>query len=118
MSLPLLWLCVVQAIYFGVTGLWPILHIRSFMVLTGPKTDLWLVRTVGLLVTVIAIVLAAAAKRGQITLEIALLAVGTASALTLVDVVYVVRRVIARIYLLDAAAEIALIIGWILLWKP
>lgn len=117
MTQPLLWLCVIQSLYFGVTGLWPIFHIRSFMAVTGPKTDLWLVKTVGALVTVVAIVLGSAARRNAITLEIAVLAVGTAAALTAIDIYYVARRVIARIYLIDAFAEILLITGWLLLWR-
>ena len=42
----------VQAGYFVVTGVWPIVHMRSFLAVTGPKTDLWLVKTIGVLVTV------------------------------------------------------------------
>ena len=117
MTQPLLWLCVIQSLYFGVTGLWPIFHIRSFMAVTGPKTDLWLVKTVGTLVTIVAVVLGSAAGRNAITLETAVLAVGTAAALTLIDLYYVARRVIAQIYLIDAFAEILLITGWLVLWR-
>ena len=35
------------------TGIWPLLDIESFQDVTGSKTDLWLVRTVGVLVAVI-----------------------------------------------------------------
>ena len=35
------------------TGLWPLFNIESFQQVTGPKTDLWLVRTVGVLVDLI-----------------------------------------------------------------
>src|SRR2546421_737901 len=47
------WIALIQSAYFLLTGLWPIFHIRSFMRITGPKNDLWLVRTVRLLLTVI-----------------------------------------------------------------
>ena len=36
-----------QAVYYILTGVWPLVHIRSFMAVTGPKTDLWLARTTG-----------------------------------------------------------------------
>jgi len=51
-----------------------------------------------------------------VTFEIFLLAVGSASALTLVDVIYVTNGTIAKIYLLDAAAEIILITFWLVLY--
>ncbi|VTR52312.1 Uncharacterised protein [Sphingobacterium thalpophilum] len=39
----------IQGIYYCLTGIWPVIHISSFMAVTGPKTDLWLVKMVGLL---------------------------------------------------------------------
>jgi hypothetical protein len=39
------------------------LNIRSFQAVTGPKTDLWLVQTVGVLVTVIGLTLCLATFR-------------------------------------------------------
>jgi hypothetical protein len=42
-----------QAAYFLVTGLWPIVSRPTFEAVTGPKTDYWLVRTVGALASVI-----------------------------------------------------------------
>lgn len=40
-------LAIIHAAYFVLTGLWPILNIRSFLRVTGPKSDLWLVKTWG-----------------------------------------------------------------------
>jgi hypothetical protein len=34
------------------TGLWPLVSIGTFQQVTGPKTDLWLVKTVGVLIAV------------------------------------------------------------------
>ena len=70
----LLTLCLVQGIYYTLTGVWPLVHVRSFLAVTGPKTDLWLVKTVGVLVAVIGVVIALAWWRGRITDEVALLA--------------------------------------------
>jgi len=53
----------VQAWYYLVTGVWPLVNISSFQLVTGPKTDLWLVKTVGVLVTVISVTLLIAAYR-------------------------------------------------------
>lgn len=109
-------LALLHAAYFVLTGTWPILHVRSFLRVTGPKTDLWLVKTVGVLIVVIGLTLGIAGWRGQINSSIATLAIGSALSLMLVDVIYVFKGVIPRIYLLDAIAEIALIIAWIVFW--
>ena len=105
-------LAAVQAAYYFLTGVWPIVHIRSFMAVTGPKHDKWLVKTVGVLITVIAVVIGMAAYRGTVDAEVIALAIGSAAALGAVDVIYVACRVIPRIYLLDAVAEAVLIAAW------
>ena len=44
----------VQGSYFLITGIWSsLIHIDSFQRVTGRKTDLWLVKTVGILVSAI-----------------------------------------------------------------
>lgn len=103
----------VQAGYYGPSGLWPIFGLRSFEWITGPKVDGWLVKTVGALVSVVGGVLGLAAYRRRLTPEMELLAVGTALSLAAVDVVTVSRRRIRRIYLLDAAANLALVAAWL-----
>jgi hypothetical protein len=108
------YVCLAQGLYFAVTGIWPLLSIRTFQMVTGRKTDLWLVKTVGVLVSVIGCVLIVTALRGNITLEISLLAVGSAAGLAGIDVMYVTKRRISPIYLLDALIEIALIATWLL----
>src|SRR5438874_8318552 len=42
-----------QGAYYVVSGVWPLLNMDSFEMVTGPKMDRWLVRTVGLLISVI-----------------------------------------------------------------
>jgi hypothetical protein len=101
-----------QAAFYVGTGVWPILNMRTFQAVTGPKTDDWLVKTVGACVAVVGGVVGLAASRRRITPEIALLGAGTAAALTGIDLVYVAKRRISPIYLLDAAAETALIALW------
>lgn len=102
----------VQGIYFFLTGIWPIVSIGTFMRVTGPKVDLWLVKTVGALIAVIALAILMAAWRGRITPEVRFLAVGSAAALAAVDLVYALSDRIWDVYLLDAAAEIGLIVLW------
>jgi hypothetical protein len=104
----------IQGGYFFVTGIWPWISMRTFEMVTGPKTDDWLVKTVGVLVSVIGGVLAWAGLRKQVSPEVRALAIGSAASLAGVDVLYVARRRISPIYLLDAALELVLIVAWAL----
>src|SRR5215210_1647848 len=95
----------VQGSYYLLTGAWPILHLRSFMRVTGPKRDRWLVQTFGALVCAIGLsLLAGSGDRGSRTL-------GTTSALALAaaELWFVSRGRISPVYLGDAMAELALV---------
>jgi len=105
-----------QAAYYLVTGIWPLVSIGTFQKVTGPKTDLWLVKTVGVIVAVIGGVIGSAALRQNKSAEIPMLAIGSAVGLIGIDVIYVAKRRIAPIYLLDALGELVLIGGWLLTW--
>lgn len=107
-------LAAVQGAYYFVTGVWPLLSLRSFMAVTGPKVDTWLVRTVGVLVALIGGALASAGARRAVTPELSGLAAGSALGLATIDTVYATKGRISRIYLLDALVEIALVAGWVL----
>lgn len=91
--------------YYFVTGIWPLLHIESFIWITGPKQDLWLVRTVALLIIIISLSLLSGQLRKRPSIETFTLAFGTALSLIIIDVWYVVAGVISPIYLLDALVE-------------
>jgi len=99
----------VQAIYYLVTGIWPILSMASFEAVSGPKTDDWLVRMVALLVVVIGATLWAAVRRRAWTREIQLLAVGSAVAFAVIDLRYALGGRISPIYLADAGLELAIV---------
>ncbi len=103
---------LLQGVFYLVTGLWPLLDIQSFLKVTGPKTDLWLVKTLGVLISVIGVVLGSAGVQRSVSRDLALLGGGSAAALTAIDVIYVARRRISPVYLLDAVTELALIVGW------
>jgi hypothetical protein len=110
-------LAVAQGVFYLATGLWPLLDIFSFQVVTGPKTDLWLVRTVGVLVTVIGAVLLASARNRSVRGEIVLLAVGSALGLAAIDLIYALSGRISAVYLADAVVEVALALLWTLAWR-
>lgn len=101
-----------QGAYYAVTGAWALLHIRSFMWVTGPKTDAWLVKTVGALVCVIGGVLLASARKPEPTEEAAALGIAAPLALAAVEVVYAARGRIRPVYALDAVVQCAIAALW------
>lgn len=105
-------LALVQGAYFLGTGLWPILHLRSFEAITGPKPEGWLVKALGAVIAVTGATLIAAGARDRVTAEIAGLAMGSAAALGAVDAVYGLRRRISPVYLGDAVVEAAIVSAW------
>jgi hypothetical protein len=114
-------LCWAQGFYYMVTGVWPLVSIETFQLVTGSKTDHlptgseadhWLVNTVAVLVIAIGLALLTAAKRRP-SMEVVVLAAASALGLLAIDAIYVSRHVILPIYLADAAAEAILVIGWV-----
>lgn len=103
---------LIQGIYFLVTGIWPLISMRTFLAVTGPKTDLWLVKTVGLILAVIGAVLMYAQMTATVNPPVVFLAIGAAASLALVEIIYVIKKVISPIYLGDAFVEIVLMIWW------
>src|SRR5258708_19406636 len=104
------WLAAGQGFYYFATGLWSLVSVSSFMAVTGPKTDRWLVQVVGALVLVIGVVFLVAALRSVLSLELGLLMVGSSLALGLIDVVYVLKGVLPPIYTVDAIEEFAVLL--------
>lgn len=105
---------LIQGIYFFITGIWPIMSMNTFILITGPKKDLWLVKTVGLILAVIGTVLIYAQMTGTVNPPDIFLATGSASSLALVEIIYVLKRVISPVYLGDAFIQLVLI-SWLIL---
>ena len=110
------WLAVGQGTYYFLTGLWPLVNMRSFEAITGPKVDRWLVQTVGWLVTVVGGALTMAGVRQHAAPEVPLLGVGSAVGLAGIEFGSVARGRISRVYLLDAVLQVGLVAGWAFAW--
>lgn len=104
-----------HGLFWLVTGLWPIIDIKSFMWVTGPKTDIWLVKTVSALIVSVAVTLLLGAKSRGPKLAFMILGMAGCISLSTIDFVYTSRGVISNIYLLDAAAELALLLCYVVL---
>ena len=103
-----------QSGYYLLTGLWPLLHISSFMEITGYKTDIWLVKTVGILIVCAAVAFIVDVLYKENSAAIAFLSVSSAIGLLSIDIYYSLTSEISTIYLIDAALQLILIEAWVI----
>jgi hypothetical protein len=68
------------AIYYALTGIWPILHMASFEAVTGPKVDRWLVKMVGALALANGGALACGLAQAEVSRETIALGISCATA--------------------------------------
>lgn len=106
----------VHIFYYLLTALWPFVHLESFLAVTGPKTDIWLVKTVSLLLfPYILLILYAIKVRWSpfIAVTIILGCLGLAG----IDLYYYLKGTIRGIYLVDLGLEMIFIMYWIFYMK-
>jgi hypothetical protein len=105
-------LATTQGWFYVVSGLWPLLHMRSFEFVFGPKKDRWLVQTVAGLLVANGWTQVHAGSTGDGLAQAARIGTGTALTLGAIDIRYAVPGRISRTYLLDAVVEA----GWLAAW--
>ncbi|MDR6456984.1 hypothetical protein J2786_000077 [Chryseobacterium vietnamense] len=106
----------IQMFYFLLTIIWPFVHLESFLKITGPKTDIWLVKTVSLLLFpyILLIVYVLRIKQSPLViLAIMLCCAGLAG----IDLYYYLNNVIRWTYMIDCILEILFIGYWIFILK-
>jgi hypothetical protein len=96
-----------QGVYYAATGVAPFVSRRAFERATGPKSEWWLVQTVGVVVTAVGGGLISGAANDRDTPELVAIAAGTAAGLGAIDVYYAAKGRIAPSYFADAAVEAA-----------
>lgn len=108
----LLW---VQSLYTLLTALWGLIDIDSFMAVTGPKTDIWLVKTVSTVLLAIAVTLISYIYVRTDPLPAIILGFCTSARLYAIDFYYSGRDAISPVYALDGVAEVIFALLWIYL---
>jgi hypothetical protein len=106
----LLW---TQSIYTLLTALWPLIDIESFMFVTGYKTDIWLVKTVGALLIPVAFTLALHLFIDTDPRPAFLLGGLSCIAFICIDFYYSLGDVINDIYMADGFIQILFLITWL-----
>lgn len=104
-------LALAQGAFNALGGLWPLVSMRTFEAVYGPKSDKWLEYTLGGLLTTIGTTQILSRSDRQLQLA-RMLGAGTAGTLLAVDLVNVSRRRISRRYLQDAGCELAFLAAW------
>jgi hypothetical protein len=105
----------VQGLYTLLTALWGLVDIDSFMAVTGPKSDVWLVKTVSVILLAIAVALISFLFVKTDPLPAILLGLLTSAGLAAIDFYYSGREVISPVYALDGIAEAVFALVWIYL---
>ncbi|HLT74991.1 MAG TPA: hypothetical protein VKZ68_07885 [Ohtaekwangia sp.] len=106
-------LLIVQSVYTLITGVWPLIHIESFIAATGPKEDIWLVKTVGAMLIPVSLALAAFVWINASRIPAILLGGLMAVVFAVIDFHYALADVISNVYMLDGVLQLIFIIGWI-----
>jgi hypothetical protein len=109
-------LIIAHSVYILITAIWPLINIQSFMAVTGPKTDVWLVKTVGALLIPVGLTMLSYVSRPPDN-PLFILAIGTAIAFIAIDTYYALNDTISDIYLLDAVLEFFFLVGWVFWWN-
>ena len=105
----------VHAGYLVATGIWPLLHRRSFEAVTGPKQEFWLVRTVGGLAAATGAALGVSVIRGDRPPEAVTLAISSGVVFGLADIR--AARTESLLYLGDVLAQLVLVPAWLRRWE-
>jgi hypothetical protein len=102
-----------QGSFYLASGLWPVVHLASFMAVTGPKTDLWLVQSFGIVVAAVGVVFTWRSIQRRVDDATRQFGLVTSLALAAIDFWFVLTGAISAIYLVDGAAEVALAAAWL-----
>jgi hypothetical protein len=105
-------LAAAHGLFNLVTGLWPLVHYRSFEAVTGPKADDWLVKCVGGLGAAAGYAQLRAGPSEEGKAVARRIGAGTAATFAAIDLVYATTGRISRIYLLDAVIELFWLLAW------
>jgi glycine/D-amino acid oxidase-like deaminating enzyme/nitrite reductase/ring-hydroxylating ferredoxin subunit len=102
---------IAQGAYYVATGLWPVLHLRSFEAVTGRKRNAWLIRALGGLIATVGTALLTDDIAGPGRAR--RLGLGAAVALGLTGLYLTVSRRGSRSYVAEVAIEAGFAAAWL-----
>jgi hypothetical protein len=105
----LLW---IQGIYILLTAVWPLIDMESFLKISGPKTDIWLVKTVAVLLIPIAILFISTIFFSSHPLPVLLVGIATSAGLASIELYYTANHTIKWVYAVDGILQICFFLLW------
>jgi hypothetical protein len=106
------YLLTAQGAYYLITAIWPLVDIDSFLFVTGPKTDIWLVKTVGALLIPVSLTMLAGIRSRKTATPSVVLASTTALVFLIIDFHYSLTGVIGRVYMIDGVLQLFFLVMW------
>lgn len=106
-------LLITQGVYYFVTGLWPLVFLNGFLVVTGSAADLWRVKTVSLLILFIGLALLKGSAQKNNNQVINLLSVVSAFLLLFIDLYSLLNGAVSKIYMIDGFVQFTCIFFWL-----
>jgi hypothetical protein len=103
---------MLQGMYIFLTALWPIVDINSFMVITGPKTDTWLVKTVAVSLICVSLFFLLSSPKSE-DLVVTFIACIFSFGFAYIDFFYSLNKTIRWVYAIDGIIEILFGILWL-----
>ena len=101
-----------QGMYIFLTALWALVDIKSFMIITGPKTDIWLVKTVAVsLISISLFFILSSAKSEDPAVSFTAFAFSFGFAY--IDFFYSLNRTIRWVYAIDGVIETLFGLLWL-----
>ncbi len=105
-----------QGVYTLLTACWPLVDIETFMKVTGPKTDTWLVKTVAVLLVAIATIFLLASRVKKDHWLVIILGMTSSLGLLVIDFYYTASDTIRWVYALDGVLQTIFLLCWLGLW--
>lgn len=104
---------LIQGFYLTLTAVWPLVSMQSFLQVTGPKYDLWLVNTVSLLLLPVGLLLLVKAICFTGVWD-SLFIVGllNAAALAIADFYFGLKGIVSPVYLVDGLCQLGFVLAW------
>jgi hypothetical protein len=102
-----------QGFYYLIISVWPLIHIDSFLIITGYKQDVWLVKMVSVIILCISLTILYALSLKEKNIPVFFLSFISPVGFLFVELYYVNNNTIKEIYLVDALLELQIILVWL-----
>src|SRR3990170_7201879 len=105
-------LSMIQGSYTLLTAFWALVDIQSFMGVTGPKTDVWVVKTVAVLLLPIGFCFLWGLYFNTDRLLVTFIGIMSSAGLAFIDFHYTINGTIKWIYQADGFLQIFFLLVW------